>query len=191
MVDFLKYFVSVLVSVPGHPSHGPFYLIEALLKVVKAWSWEAKSTGKVLVYTSILGLLAANYQKQLPFRWENVDSNDMLWGTTKKHLTDIVVLINRIIKEIEVELEIMSQSQAVTKSDQALAIIDFLYTSIICAEHTPEFVQFVVQFVRRINNLEQGTKHLPGLVDYTKSVKAASPTLIAVLQEESQIKIKW
>lgn len=39
MIQFLKFFVSILVSVPGHPSHGPFYLLEALLKVVKAWDW--------------------------------------------------------------------------------------------------------------------------------------------------------
>jgi hypothetical protein len=43
MIDFLKYFISILVSVPGHPSHGPFYLLEALLKVVKAWDWYNKN----------------------------------------------------------------------------------------------------------------------------------------------------
>ena len=44
--EFLKKFLSFLVVVPGHPSHGPFYLISGLLKSIQrfgGWGHSGKN----------------------------------------------------------------------------------------------------------------------------------------------------
>ena len=37
--QFVNYLVSVLIAMPGHPQHGPFYLLKGLKKVVQDYSW--------------------------------------------------------------------------------------------------------------------------------------------------------
>jgi len=64
LLQYLKYFLSILVAVPGHPDHGPFYLLNGFKTVVKEYDWEAKTTARLSVYVSIIQCLSAVYQKK-------------------------------------------------------------------------------------------------------------------------------
>jgi len=166
MINFLKYFISILVSVPGHPSNGPFYLLEALLKVIKSWEWEAKSTGKILVYNTVLALLAANSQRRLPYHWQDVESNDSLYGGTQKHLKDIQALIDSIITEIRSEITRLNDFiDGISRLAQAEAIIDTVYVTIEAAQMNPATTDFIISLLNP-DLKNSGHAHFKKLRDY-------------------------
>ena len=63
----LKAFLGFLVVVPGHPTHGPFYLLQGLLKALPRFEWNPASGLKISVYVAMLPVLAAQEQRALPY----------------------------------------------------------------------------------------------------------------------------
>jgi len=152
VVNYLQYIIAILVAVPGHPSHGPFYLLQALLKVVKVWEWESKSTGRVLVYSNVLSLLAANYQKKLPYCWNEVDSNDVLYGGTQKYLRDIQDLINQILNDIYEELKRLAEyADGLSRAAQAEAIVELIYISLESAQLNNNLIKFISTLLEKFD----------------------------------------
>jgi hypothetical protein len=43
LVTYLASFASALLVVPGHPDHGPFFLLKALINAVQAYRWCVRS----------------------------------------------------------------------------------------------------------------------------------------------------
>lgn len=39
LVNFINSFAGLLVVIPGHPEHGPFYLVKGLIQVISAYPW--------------------------------------------------------------------------------------------------------------------------------------------------------
>jgi len=109
LVHFLKYFVGVLLPVPGHPDNGPFYLLKGFVKVVNKYEWEPKSTAKITIFTSILVMLSSQYQKKLPYEWDKVENNTLLYGHTESYLAQIREFINGLLKSIREEFERLGQ----------------------------------------------------------------------------------
>lgn len=63
----LKAFLGFLVVVPGHPTNGPFYLLQGLLKALPRFEWSPSSGLKTSVYVAMLPVLAAQEQRALPY----------------------------------------------------------------------------------------------------------------------------
>jgi len=103
-VSYMSDFISLLVVVPGHPENGPFYLINAVHKVVKEYSWETGSTGKARILIQILALLSSWAQPTLPYHIDKVESNDQLFSEDPEFIFELNELYNSIIKEILSEL---------------------------------------------------------------------------------------
>lgn len=61
LIEFGKYFISLLIHVPGHPEYGPFYLLRGLIKVIKEYPWKEGSTGKIELLTSIISNLSCQW----------------------------------------------------------------------------------------------------------------------------------
>merc|ERR1711924_392967 len=89
LVSFLKCFCAALVVVPGHPEHGPFYLVRGLLNAVQRYPWKPANGCKTEVYIHLLGLLSAYAQQKLPYSVERVESNDMLYGGNAGYLKEL------------------------------------------------------------------------------------------------------
>lgn len=103
---------------PGHPEKGAFYLYDALYIVVTRYEWELKSTVRLVLANSMLNYLATCLQPKLPYEWAKVESNDVLFGLTAKHVKvrhfEIVALallyqkvhtkIGKVIEDITAEI---------------------------------------------------------------------------------------
>ena len=65
----LKSFLSSMVVVPGHPEHGPFYLVKGLLKASEKYSWKEIKGGKIELYLALVSTLkftlGRSYRTQL------------------------------------------------------------------------------------------------------------------------------
>jgi hypothetical protein len=100
LLNFLQNFVSLLVVLPGHPEHGPFYLTKGLLKVVKDYTWEKGSVGKTRVLNSLLSLYSAFYQPSLPYHIDKLDSNDALYAGDPDFQEELLGNITKLLEEI-------------------------------------------------------------------------------------------
>eukprot|EP01125_Pyxidicula_operculata_P016998 TRINITY_DN5912_c0_g1_i2.p1 TRINITY_DN5912_c0_g1~~TRINITY_DN5912_c0_g1_i2.p1 ORF type:complete len:671 (-),score=147.96 TRINITY_DN5912_c0_g1_i2:65-2077(-) len=147
LITFLKYFISILTAVPGHPDHGPFYLLTALTKVVKDFTWEAKSTGRVIIFNSIVKALSVNYQKKLPYQWDKIETNEMLYGQTEQYLSGVKTLIAGLLDEIKADFERLSQYVDLSSQQtQAEAALEVVNSAIINAQILPQTIDFIVNF---------------------------------------------
>ncbi len=67
LLNFLNYFASVLVTLPGHPEQGPFYLVKGLIKVVQDYPWDTGSTAKSQAFLTLLSYFSTQAQTSLPY----------------------------------------------------------------------------------------------------------------------------
>ena len=81
--------------VPGHPEHGPFYLVKGLLNAIERYEWQESSGAKARVLISLLPLLCAYGQRTLPYTVPKVDSNDVLYGGKASYLTELATYVPR------------------------------------------------------------------------------------------------
>lgn len=70
--------------VPGHPEHGPFYLLAGLLNVMQACPWRLPASLPSL-YLRMLSLLNAHASVELPYHMAGVDSNDVLYAAEAEY----------------------------------------------------------------------------------------------------------
>ena len=87
----LSNFCSFLVVVPGHPEHGPFYLVTGLLHVPQTAAWRRPASLPTLSLR-ILALLSTYAQRQLPYRVAGVDSNDVLYAAEPSYVSELRAL---------------------------------------------------------------------------------------------------
>ena len=68
LVSFLRNFTSFLLLFPGHPEHGPFYLVKGLLNAIQTYEpWkENGSVGKARVYLGVLSLSVPIIKRNIP-----------------------------------------------------------------------------------------------------------------------------
>jgi hypothetical protein len=64
LLGYISQLVSQIICLPGHPEHGPFYLVKALLQVLDEHEWEKGSITKAQVNLRLVSMLAAISQKK-------------------------------------------------------------------------------------------------------------------------------
>jgi len=149
LVLYLKYFLSFLVSVPGHPDNGPFYLLKGFKTVVKEYDWEAKGTQRITIYTSTLQFLAALYQKKQPYGWDKIESNLILFGNTISYLNSFHEEINQFLTLLKEEFtRLMEYADGLSRQAQYTVALELLQVSIAHATVTPAFVTFALEYFK-------------------------------------------
>jgi len=170
LVSYLRYFLSMLVAVPGHPEHGPFYLLTGFKTVVKEYEWDAKSTARITIYMTIIQMLCAQYQKQLPYEWDKVESNFMLYGHTEQHLASVREFISTTLNDINEEFVRLDQyADGISQSAQAVAALELVNVCISCGTITPSFSTFIVDLFRRAKKSSAQNDKLQAAIDYAKT----------------------
>jgi uncharacterized membrane protein YgcG len=99
----IKSLLSTLVIAPGHPEHGPFYLIQGLLNALTRFSWGTSSSStqfQLKIYYDIVSLLCTLSQRSFPYRIQFIESNDKLYGGTVEYLQELNDLLMTVIQEI-------------------------------------------------------------------------------------------
>lgn len=72
---YLRSLLATLVVAPGHPEHGPFYIVQGMLNAVPKYPWQPITGVQTGVYVDILALLATYAQRKFPYRIPYVESN--------------------------------------------------------------------------------------------------------------------
>ncbi|EGB08543.1 hypothetical protein AURANDRAFT_348, partial [Aureococcus anophagefferens] len=90
LVAFVTKLVGALVAVPGHPDHGPFYLVKGLLNALPKYEhWQKHTGGRAKATLALLPLLAAYAQRRLPYTAPGVEANDVLYGGAPEYLAEL------------------------------------------------------------------------------------------------------
>ncbi|XP_054717134.1 VPS35 endosomal protein-sorting factor-like [Uloborus diversus] len=105
LVTYISNLLSTLLIVPDHPEQEPLYLIRGLLNVIQDYTWEQHSDSKVLIYLNVLDLLSAMSQETYAWSIEGVDSNDALYGSDPKFISEINKICSTLIDEILAHLK--------------------------------------------------------------------------------------
>jgi len=105
LMEFVETFLASLIVVPGHPEHGPFYLVSGLRNAISKYSWNKENLGNIELLLYMLPVLASWSQRRLPYSIEQVDSNDVLFGGNEMFLNECKQHFNSILSEILQGLE--------------------------------------------------------------------------------------
>jgi VPS35 endosomal protein-sorting factor-like len=127
MLEYVNNFASFLLLFPGHPQHGPFYLVKGLLNAVQQYdTWKNATPAKTQFYIGVLRLLCTYSQRNFPYHIDRVDSNDRLYGGDASYHEQLNSLLVTLIQEIFGQLkDIGEPGDMQAKKDQGTLALDF------------------------------------------------------------------
>lgn len=120
LLSYLSNFLSTLLIVPDSPEHGVLYLMRGLLNAVQRCFEENTST-KSYLYLRVLDLLSIVTQENYPYHIDKVDSNDKLYGSDQKFLSEVNKMSSKIVEEILGHLKYLGSTEQFEKQ-AALAL---------------------------------------------------------------------
>eukprot|EP01087_Luapelamoeba_hula_P008608 TRINITY_DN2164_c0_g1_i2.p1 TRINITY_DN2164_c0_g1~~TRINITY_DN2164_c0_g1_i2.p1 ORF type:complete len:988 (-),score=189.50 TRINITY_DN2164_c0_g1_i2:79-3021(-) len=134
VVSFVCYLASVLIPMPGHPEHGPFYLLKGLLQVVLNYPWLPESTNKGVVLARLLAIFSSFGQPSLPFHIPKLDSNDTLYAGDDAYREELLAMTASLAELIKEQIDVFKE----TPKQQAIIALAL-------AEQTLRFAQLTAK----------------------------------------------
>ena len=105
VVSFVAKLAASLVAVPGHPDHGPFYLVLGLLNALPKYAhWRPHTGGKARAFLHVVPLLAAHAQRRLPYSAHGVEANDVLYGGAPDYLEELHGHLGTVVDAVVAQL---------------------------------------------------------------------------------------
>ncbi|KAL6057485.1 Trafficking protein particle complex subunit 6B [Balamuthia mandrillaris] len=132
LLSVIQHFSAVLVVAPGHPEHGPFYLIKGLVKVVQDREWEATTGYKSYALLALLSMFCAHYQDKLPYHINGLESNDVLYGDDPAARKELEMIIDKLIELILQQLAALKKTNTATAKREQVALALALFEHTIC-----------------------------------------------------------
>jgi len=152
---YLRSLLSTLVVAPGHPEHGPFYIVQGLLNAMPRYPWQVHTTYRTDVYIDMLALLCTFSQRVFPYKIAYVESNDKLYGGTPAYLKELDTCIDQVVQEILKQLTAIGErSEPTAKANQAKLVLDFVTT----LANRMEITKSVATFLTKLLELVQRQK---------------------------------
>ncbi|XP_076160323.1 VPS35 endosomal protein-sorting factor-like isoform X2 [Ptiloglossa arizonensis] len=99
LLSYLSNFLSTLLVVPDSPEYGVLYLLRGLLNAVQR-CFEENALTKSYLYLRVLDLLSAVTQENYPYHVDKVDSNDKLYGSDQKFISEVNKICSKMVEEI-------------------------------------------------------------------------------------------
>lgn len=167
--DYILSLLSFLVVAPGHPEHGPFYIIQGLLNAIPSFQWQIVTGIQIKIYINILNLLTTLAQRKFPYHIYGVESNNELYGGAEAYLTELNDFINICITEILKLLTQLGERQEVSsKLNQVKITIIFINeisNGLELTKTTAEFLFKLIELVYKNKNIF--TRNDQKLFEYT------------------------
>ncbi|XP_068975695.1 VPS35 endosomal protein-sorting factor-like isoform X4 [Bombus flavifrons] len=114
LLSYLSNFLSTLLVVPDSPEHGVLYLMRGLLNAVQR-CFDENTSMKTYLYLRVLDLLSAVVQENYPYHVEKVDSNDKLYGSDQKFISEVNKISSKIVEEILSHLKYLGSTDQLEK----------------------------------------------------------------------------
>ncbi len=122
---YLRSLLSTLVIAPGHPEHGPFYIVQGLLNALPRYQWQPTTVHRTRVYLDILVLLCTFAQRKFPYRIAHVESNDFLYGGGVEYMSELNTNITTCVQEMLQQLSVMGErTEPAAKLNQSRLVLD-------------------------------------------------------------------
>lgn len=115
LISYLCHFLSTLLVVPDSPEQGVLYLTRGLLNVIQQYAWEPTSNARCVVYLHVLDMLSAAAQETYLYHIEKVDSNDTLYGSDPKFISEINKMCSVLLEEILSHLKYLNTNEQFQK----------------------------------------------------------------------------
>lgn len=119
LASYLRSLLSTLVVAPGHPEHGPFYIVQGLLNAMPRFPWQANTAVQTRVYVDILALLCTYAQRKFPYHVAHVESNDDLYGGAPDYMAELKESLQVCMQEVLKQLTALGErTEAIAKLNQ-------------------------------------------------------------------------
>lgn len=175
LVNFVKYFISGLVAMPGHPEIGAFYLVNGLRKVLGEYQWDLTSAARAEINIAILSYLAAQAQRKLPYHYPKVEGNDELFGGTTDFKKEMQELTDSVIREtIEVLGKLKQVNDPAVRSRLARVTLEFINHAIALTNVTPKILGLVNNLLNFVDKSQFDQAWLTNTVRYVARRKQDS-----------------
>jgi len=127
LAAYLLSLLSLLVVTPGHPEHGPFYIVQGLINAIPKFPWQPATGAQSRVYCAMLALMCTYAQRTFPYHIGGVQSNDELYGGAGEYMAELGENINSCIADVLKHMTGLGEaSDATAKLSQARAAIDLV-----------------------------------------------------------------
>ncbi len=104
LLSLARALAATLVVAPGHPERGPFYLLHGFARSLAAFPWAPGSDAKARAQLGLLQALCALRQRQLPYRLEGVQSNDVLYAGDEGYAAELAATAAGLATEVAAAL---------------------------------------------------------------------------------------
>ena len=128
LISTLLSLMSTFVVVPGHPEHGPFYLVKGLINAIERYPWKS-SASKTKLFVSLVSLLSAFGQGKLIYSVPGVESNDVLYGSQSGYLNELRAYMTTVVDKCMEQLADLGGEKA-----QCGLVIDLLQNIVSACE---------------------------------------------------------
>ncbi|KAL3877496.1 hypothetical protein ACJMK2_035196 [Sinanodonta woodiana] len=175
LIDYLYNFISTLLVVPDNPDTGVLYLLRGLLNILQNYTWEPSSDAKIMVYTRVIAILSATCQETYPYHINKVDSNDSMYGSDSKFISEVTNTCTTLLEEILAHLKTLNTSE--TQKRQSLLAMELFTTLIIHGDlQQQQLFNLTVNLWSLASKHRDSTdtRHMVRTLEYLKS-KASSP----------------
>ena len=182
LAAFTKSLLSSLIVAPGHPDHGPFYIVHGLLNALVKYPWQPTTGVQTKVYVDMLGLLITYSQRRFPYHVPHVESNDELYGGAPEYMKELGESINTCVGEIITQLTTLGERpEAAAKLNQARGLLDLVNQLASRMEVNAEVGDFLLQLLELANKLKSSftrgdLRYMQNTVDFLRD-RAANATV--------------
>ena len=155
LVEYISQLLSFLVVTPGHPEYGPFYIVQGLTNAMKKFPWNVSTSpishSQMKVYLWMLYYLTVVAQKELPYHFPNVQSNDELYGNSAEYMAENASLTSQLLDEIITSLaklvektpDMTETTLTANKVTQVRLALDFINVLLMSMDLRREHWEFI------------------------------------------------
>ncbi|KAJ8664206.1 hypothetical protein QAD02_024471 [Eretmocerus hayati] len=167
LLSYLSNFLSTLLVVPDSPEHGVLYLMRGLLNAVQRY-FDDNNMTKSQLYLRVLDLLSTMNRETYPYHIDKVDSNDKLYGSDQKFISEVDKMCSKILEELLSHLKNLGVTGQLEK--QSTLALELFIHMIIRADLTkPPLSQMAIKLwnlsqKHNVADTKQSTKALDFLV---------------------------
>lgn len=153
LLNIVRQLLSLLVIAPGHPEHGPFYVVKGLFNALGKYQWQSHTGVQTRAYLSILALLNVYSQSKFPYRMPHVESNDELYGSSPGYMEELGEVTSQCMDEIIRQLTALTadKSDNSTKVIQTKLLLELNCQLASSMEFTDETVAYMGKLLELVN----------------------------------------
>lgn len=148
LLESIRVLLSFLVTVPGNPEFGPFYIVNMLLRELPRYEWPAGSTYGPRIMMDILALMCTYAQETHPYNMPHVEANDVLYSEDGEYRTELNTRIQQCMSAIESQLMEYEDGDSAAQLSQARLVLDLvnqLASRVVLSDTTSNYVLMLMQ----------------------------------------------